>query len=108
MGKFLVGTAALAFAFLAALALDFLKAHIIYDVADMFDVPVVSHLSVVQIFGVLFVLSLVVKHQLRETDEEKEADVTERMGIVLSKLFGSAFVYLIIWCGAYIADHIFF
>lgn len=91
------------FAFLITLfisvLLSFLQTYIIISIAGMYDVDFITNLSFMQVFGVIFIFSLVAYNGTNNKKEEKFDEMIKR---ILTNILTRLFTYLALWGIAYL------
>ena len=91
------------FAFLITLfisvLLSFLQTYIIISIAGMYDVQFVTNLSFMQVFGAIFIFSLVAYNVTNNKKEEKFDEMIKR---ILTNILTRLFTYLALWGIAYL------
>ena len=95
LGKFLAFLITL---FISVL-LSFLQTYIIISIAGMYDVDFITNLSFMQVFGTIFIFSLVAHNGTNNKKEEKFDEMIKR---ILTNILTMLFTYLTLWGVAYL------
>ena len=95
LGKFLAFLITL---FISVL-LSFLQTYIIISIAGMYDVQFITNLSFMQVFGAIFIFSLVAYNGTNNKKEEKFDEMIKR---ILTNILTRLFMYLALWSIAYL------
>ena len=95
LGKFF----AFLIAFFISVLFSFLETYIIISIAGMYDVDFITNLSFMQVFGTIFIFSLVVYNGTNNKKEEKFDEMIKR---ILTNILTRLFTYLALWGIAYL------
>ena len=95
LGKFF----AFLIAFFISVLFSFLETYIIISIAGMYGVDFITNLSFMQVFGAIFIFSLVAYNGTNNKKEEKFDEMIKR---ILTNILTRLFTYLALWGIAYL------